>query len=117
MLDLNGQFWVGFLTIINTQLIKRIDGYYKLYNQYSSAKVIPIDNGCDYFSNFFCQYALIYKNDFSTEKFNANLLGKMIEINQSIKDKRLIWIIVPNKYSTYIESKIKYLALLFMSKG
>jgi len=103
--DLNGQFWVGISSIINTNLIKYFDSYYKIYNQYSSAKIIPIDDGCKFFSNSLCEYALIYKNDLDTEQFNVNLIDKMTKLNRQLEDKRVIWIIVPNKYSVYVESK------------
>lgn len=40
----------------------------------------------------------------------------MIEINHLMKDKRVIWVIVPNKYSTYMESKNQIFASLVYEK-
>jgi hypothetical protein len=103
--DLNGQFWVGILSIVNANLIKNIDSYHKIYNQYSSAKIIPIDDGCNYFSNLLCKYALIYKPDLSTENFSVNLIEKMKNVNESLVKKHLIWVVVPNKHSVYVNPK------------
>lgn len=103
--DLNGQFLVGISTFFNTNLIKNIDSYYKVYNKYSSAKIIPIEDGCNYFSNVLCKYALIYKPDLSTENFSLNLIEKMKNVNESLEKKRLIWVVVPNKYSVYVDPK------------
>ena len=103
MFNLYGQFLVGITTIFNTNLIKNIGLYYKLYNKYSAAQIIPIENGCSYFSNLLCQYALIYKPDLSTGNLSIDLINKVETINNSIENKRVIWVIVPNKYSIYVE--------------
>ncbi len=105
--DLDGQFFVGILTIINSNLIKSFDSFYKIYNIYSSAHIVPINDGCNYFSNSHCKYLLVYKNDLKTERFDTTPIDKMVKINASLPNKRLIWVIVPNKYSIYIDFKNK----------
>lgn len=105
--NINGQFIAGAKTILNSIAIRVVPDYPSYYNLNSSskdAKIVRIGNGCDFFSNNLCTYGLFYNGDYKHPSPNQETFDSILLLQQSLQatNKRIIWAIIPNKSSIYI---------------
>jgi hypothetical protein len=107
-MNINGKFITGLQTLINYLSIQITPNYSNFYNSLSkSARILAVKDGCELFSNNFCKYSLFLVNDFKQDALNLETLKKIKNFNQIFKQShpnyQLVWAIIPNKSSIYLE--------------
>ncbi len=101
-INLSGKFLVGLQTKINSWGLNLITDYWSILNKRSkSAYLIPIQNGCIFFSNSICHLGLFYHQDFIKSPISVDTINKIKLINTTLKNHEITWLIIPNKSSVY----------------
>lgn len=93
---------VGINTLSNAfvfnQLHEGINSIPLLLNE--EVTVQPIDNGCNLFSHPACSHALFYAVENAEDQWEQSI-ESIIQLNTRLGDIQPIWVIVPNKSTTY----------------
>jgi hypothetical protein len=101
-LNLSGRFLVGLQTKINNWGLNLFKDYWAILNKRSkSSYLIPIENGCIFFSNSLCHLGLFYHQDYTKPSIPIETATKIEVINDTLKNYQITWLIIPNKSSVY----------------
>lgn len=101
-LNLSGRFIVGLQTKINNWGLNLFADYWVILNKRSkSGFLVPVENGCTFFSNSLCHLGLFYHQDYTKPSISVDTTTKIEVINNSLKNYQITWLIIPNKSSVY----------------
>ncbi len=98
----NGQLYAGMKTWINQRLYekKSHDPSFKVWYVNENVKIERVENGCQLFSHARCHDVLFYRK-ISTPQID-HLRENIKKINQKVSPRELIWLIIPDKSSVYL---------------
>lgn len=104
-INLSGKFLVGLETKINSWGLNLVTDYWTILNKRSkSSHLVPIENGCIFFSNSLCHLGLFYHQDYTKPSISEDTTDKIQLINATLKNYEITWLIIPNKSSVYHRS-------------
>ena len=72
-------------------------------NRSMLVSAIKVSSGCTQFSHNFCNAALFLNEDFTTPILTKGDASTMSQISNVIHSAKVIWMIIPNKYTVYVD--------------
>ena len=101
--DFSGKLSVGIQTELNDLKYQGLSAKpdFVGWNMSNNVRMNRVKRGCELFSHPSCNDALFLADD-QVEDFNEATLDKMQVINERLKGIRPVWVIVPNKSTTYL---------------
>lgn len=66
-------------------------------------RVRTVPNGCAYFSNRLCDKVLFFPDDTTAVELSERTVRQMEAINQAHPSPPILWMVVPDKTTTYVE--------------
>jgi len=107
--DLSGRLSVGMATWLNMQRYRRLSAVagFTAWRAADNVLVARVTDGCKLFSHASCQDALFYGGDHQGD-FDASMLDNMAAINARLPDYTPIWLIVPDKTTTYLHPEKRF---------
>jgi hypothetical protein len=67
-------------------------------------RVVPIVDGCKWFSHRSCQRGLFLEDDQNHPELSPAHIVEMAKLNQEAESWKIFWLVVPNKSSLYLSS-------------
>jgi hypothetical protein len=101
--DFSGKLSVGIQTRLNDLKYQQLSSRpnFVSWNMTNNVRMNRVPNGCELFSHPRCNDALFLADD-QVGDFDDNTLNKMQIINQRLTGLKPIWVVVPNKSTTYL---------------
>jgi len=107
--DYSGRVSVGIRTEMNAlkyeQLSSKND--FKKWDLPGEVRIERINNGCDLFSHPRCNDVLFYEKD-QKQDLGENVLVYMEKISERMPEYSIIWVIIPDKSTVYLNPNKKY---------
>lgn len=104
-----GQLSVGIQTWLHSLEYTYLtdDPNFRQWTLPNHVQMRRLDDGCELFSHPHCKDVLFLQED-RVQDFNETMLRNMGEITSRLKDYQLIWVIVPDKSTAYINSNKQF---------
>lgn len=100
--NIKGQFIAGLETLLHSAAIRVSTHYSKIHNYKSKGTyILPIDDGCKYFSHRLCQYVLFFHEDFKRPALSEKTIEDIKTLKKRLNQYETMWVVVPNKSSIY----------------
>ena len=101
--DYSGRFSVGIQTELHALEYEKLasEPNFNAWNLGNNVRMNRIKDGCTLFSHQSCNDALFLADD-QTGDFGDNMLNSMQVIDERLKEYETVWVIVPNKSTTYL---------------
>ena len=108
-IDLSGRLSVGIQTELNALEYDRLSSEpdFRGWDGSGEVRVVRVENGCDLFSHSRCKDVLFYVKDRLTD-MGEDVLDGMGEINARLNDYTVIWVVVPDKSTVYLNPGKKF---------
>lgn len=108
-----GKLSTGFKTYLNTAQYEHLSGSsaFKEWELPNNVRVASVKEGCRLFSHARCQDSLFLAEDMADE-VNAEALTLIKTIESRLQGLTPIWVIVPNKSTTYLHPEKRFWKLL-----
>ena len=107
--DYSGRFSVGIETELHALKYQKLSARpdFSTWNLGNNVRMNRVKDGCKLFSHRSCNDALFLADD-QTDDFGEDILDRMQIINDRLKGFHLVWVIVPNKTTTYLYPKKQF---------
>lgn len=100
-LNTNAKLTAGLNTYRNTQ--RAIASPDVQFGERARVRTVP--DGCAYFSHRLCDKALFFPDDTKAAELSERTLRQMEAINQAHPSLPILWMVLPDKTTTYVEPK------------
>lgn len=102
--DYSGKLSVGIQSELNSIKYQKLSAQpdFMSWNLANNVRINRVKNGCELFSHPRCNDALFLADDQAGD-FDDNTLANMQLVNQRFKGFTPIWVVVPNKSTTYLQ--------------
>jgi hypothetical protein len=107
--DYSGRFSVGIETELHALQYQRLSARsdFKTWYLGNNVRMNRVKDGCNLFSHKSCKDALFLADDQAGD-FGKDILDKMQIIDDRLKGFHLVWVIVPNKTTTYLHPEKQF---------
>jgi hypothetical protein len=107
--DYSGRFSVGIETELHALQYEKLSARpdFSTWNLGNNVRMNRVKNGCELFSHPSCKDALFLADD-QIDDFGEDVLDKMQIIEDRLKGFRLIWVVVPNKTTSYLRPEKQF---------
>ena len=107
--DYSGRFSVGMATELHALLYEKLSARpdFSSWDLGNNVRMNRVKDGCKLFSHKSCNDALFLADD-QTDDFGEDILEKMQVIDNRLKGYQPIWMIVPNKTTTYLHPEKQF---------
>lgn len=108
-IDFSGRMTIGMQAKLNTLKYQELSAKpeFSSWSLDGGAKVVRTPDGCRLFSHHQCQDAL-YMGEDRAQDIDPTLVDVMVQLNQRMPNLTPIWVVVPNKSTTYLYPDKKF---------
>ncbi len=109
----NGDLFVGLSTIVNNvQLSACQDCVFRPWRASNAVRVAVVPQGCAFFSHPSCNQALFLQDDRLRLPLDLALVEEIAAVTRRIERVRVLWLVVPDKTSIYLEGDATFWSAL-----